>query len=479
MFLRKRNSLLRHWSIRYFITLFSCMIVVGVVTSFLFQQAIERAQYRSMGRMVAEMAQAAEASGRWMQNGAELARWLDDLSARYELNERTVAFLWDGNGAVRQQFPPNAPLEAGQLAARKREIMTAKPHIIQLEAYGSRPPFLAAVHPLKENGGYVLLLMPKSNLLQGFIQFKIPRIILTLTVILTGWSVIYMLTRRLVKPIQEAAAAAKQVVAGNYSVKLDKEHQELEVYELMSAFKEMADRLQWLESLRTQLLAGVTHELKTPVASISGLIQAVKAGVVKGEEAEKFMAVCLKECQRLQKMVEDLLDFNRFAGNTVEVAAEPCNLLATIEEIVDRWRHGQDRDCDRIIVEAAADVESWRTLTDPNRLEQIIVNLLNNAKDATRPEDVIHVRLLSDTTRFRIQVTDPGHGIPANEQLDIFEPFYRGKQKKTKVRGLGLGLPFSRMIARSLDGDLVLTDSSPAGTTFTLLIPFDRSQVSS
>jgi len=235
----------------------------------------------------------------------------------------------------------------------------------------------------------------------------------------------------------------------------------------------MADRLHWLETLRTQLLACVTHELKTPVASISGLLQAMKDGVVSGEERERFLEVCLADSKRLQKMVSDLLEFNRFAGNAVAVVKETRDLPALVGEIAERWRDGQREADVRVEVETASDAADWRTRTDPGRVEQILVNLLNNARDAMEG-GVIAIRLLADSSRYRIQVRDTGHGIPREEQLDIFEPFYRGRQKQSKVRGLGIGLPFSRLIARSLGGDLVLTDSSPAGSTFTLLLPFDE-----
>jgi signal transduction histidine kinase len=449
------------------------MIVVGVIAVFLIQLNLKRDQYREMTDMVAEMAATAEAGGGKLPEGARQGRWLDELADRYDQTERVVMFILDGDGAIVQQFPPNPPDEARQLNAKLPQIMTGEPQIFALESIRDRPPYLVAAHALRERSGYVLLLLPENNFMDTFVKNGVPRLILSCTMALTGWGVIYVLTRRLIKPIQDAADAAKQVVAGNYDVHLSKEHQEREIYELMHAFKEMADRLSWLESLRTQLLAGVTHELKTPVASISGLVQAVKEGVVSEQDKDYFLEICLKECARLQKMVEDLLEFNTFAGNAVVVVREPCDLDALVREICTRWQHSREDSNVRVSVETELGVAGWQTSTDPDRLEQIMINLLNNARDAMGHGGDIYVRLLTDSNRFRIQVKDTGHGIPAAEQLDIFEPFYRGKQKMAKVRGMGIGLPFSRLIGRSLNGDLVLTDSSPEGTTFTLFLPFE------
>jgi signal transduction histidine kinase len=448
--------------------------MMGMLTLHFIQLTIDREQRRNMMRMAEDIAsQAAERGGR-IPEGAAQARWLNELLHKHRLQKGVIVFLWNRDGLVTQQFPPTPPEDTRQLANWKEQILSGEAQFFKLWPSDERSPLAVAVRPFGfgQDRGYVLLLLPESNLLQSFAHFKLPLFILACTIALTGWSVIYMLTRRLSKPIREAAAAAKQIVAGNYKLQLNDEHKEKETYELMLAFKEMADRLHRLESLRTQLLAGVTHELKTPVASISGLLQALKDDVVSGPEKERFLEVCLADSRRLHKMVEDLLEFNSFAGNAVSVAKVPCDLKTVISEIAARWRHGQNQRSVQVHVETAANVASWRTNTDPNRLEQIIVNLLNNARDAMGAGGVITIRLSADAARFHIQVRDTGHGIPRDEQLDIFEPFYRGKQKKSRVRGLGIGLPLSRMIARSLGGDLVLTDSGPAGTTFTLLLPF-------
>ena len=152
-----------------------------------------------------------------------------------------------------------------------------------------------------------------------------------------GLAVIYLLTRKLSKPIKEVAEAAKQIVEGNYDIHLEKGIKEKEVYELTRSFKEMSERLQQLELMRAELLAGVTHELKTPIASIDGLIQAVKDEVVTGEEAKEFLEISLKETNRLQKMVEDLLDFNYFAVGAIKVNKEMQNINQLIQEITHQW----------------------------------------------------------------------------------------------------------------------------------------------
>lgn len=183
----------------------------------------------------------------------------------------------------------------------------------------------------------------------------------------------------------------------------------------------------------------------------------------------------LKETKRLQKMVEDLLDFNRFAANTVTVTHQRVDLRAELREIALRWQQAQEKSDVRIEVQTTSERRNWEVSTDPVRLEQIMVNLFNNARDAMQEGGTIHVRLHAEPAQYRIEVRDKGEGIPESEQARVFEAFFRGEKKRAHVHGLGIGLSFSKLIARSLGGDLVLAGSSPEGTTFALTIPAIRS----
>jgi signal transduction histidine kinase len=285
---------------------------------------------------------------------------------------------------------------------------------------------------------------------------------------LLGWLIIYTLTRKLAKPIKEVADAAKQIVTGNYDLELDNNVREQEIYELIESFKEMSEQLRQLETLRTELLAGVTHELKTPVTSISGLIQAVKDGVVSGEEAQEFLEICTIETARLQKMVEDLLDFNSFITGDIKVEKQSYNINKLVQEIVYQWMIVQQDN--NITINTRVPDQDIITNTDAMRLQQVLFNLINNAQQSFTAHGNIEVILYQQDEEIRIDVSDNGTGITEEEQGFIFERFFRGKDKKVKVHGLGLGLSFSRIIAKALGGDLMLKSSSPEGSTFTLFL---------
>ena len=249
----------------------------------------------------------------------------------------------------------------------------------------------------------------------------------------------------------------------------EEETREEEIYELVASFKAMTSRLKQSDKIRAEFLAGVTHDLKTPVTSISGLIQAVKDEVVTGEESKEFLDISLKETQRLQRMIEDLLEYNSISAGAFKIQLEPENMNQFIQEISHRWKVTQDEKKLELYVEMPELILVGQI--DALRMQQIIINLLNNAKQAIDDNGVIKIQLYEkDDQVLGIDIVDNGRGIPKHEQEFIFEPFYRGENKKLKVRGLGLGLPYSKMLAKAQNGDLMLKESNETGTTFTLYI---------
>lgn len=471
-----RKSLLYYWSIRYFLLLITGLAIVGSITLYIIQANALSAQRQGMKNLVRDVAQAAAANEGIIPGNPSAGRWLNERVNQYGLDIKPIVIILDLQGKVISQFPPAPPVGATQVQAELQDIMIRnEPDMFVFTIHSKQDitTYQAAVFPMTDPAltmGYALYITPKVNALKEMLKYK-ELIALVLTIVLIGWGIIYLMTKRLVKPIQQAADAAEQIVGGNYNLQFDRSHKEEEIQELMKSFKEMADRLNRLEELRSQLIAGVTHELKTPVASISGLIQAVKGQVVTGEEADLFLELCLKDSYRLQKMIEDLLDFNSFVDSTVSIEKEWCHLDKMVAENVERWLLSQDQSEIRVVMDLPDRADGWKVRTDPLRIEQIIVNLLNNARDAMASKGTVSVHLIPGLGKSHIQVHDTGKGIPAGEHSEIFEPFYRGVDKKTRIRGLGIGLTFSRIIARSLGGDLILSGSSPGSTTFTLTIP--------
>jgi signal transduction histidine kinase len=149
--------------------------------------------------------------------------------------------------------------------------------------------------------------------------------------------------------------------------------------------------------------------LKTPVTSISGLVQAIKDGIVSGDEQKEFLEITMKEVHRLQRMIEDLLDYNSLTAGAFSIRTEKTNMNELLKEIVHHWKItlNEEFDCKVIVPD-----EIIYKDTDPLRLQQILINLLNNSYQALGKNDSIIVSL----SKNAIDVQDTGSGIPEKEQ---------------------------------------------------------------
>lgn len=380
---------------------------------------------------------------------------------------KPVIYIVDTEGKIISSNRPKGPREQSIQA----DILSSSDEVQKLTYNGTSKVFYAVKKKIEiddEQVGWVVIVESKESLTHLNQEYGQLAIMIG-SLALLGLGAIYFLSRRLATPIKEVAAAAKQVQQGDYNIKLPENLKEEEVYELVRSFKEMAMRLEQLESMRTELLAGVTHELKTPVTSISGLLQAIQDGVVSGDDAREFVKMAINETSKLKTMVGDLLAFNSFAVNAIPVKFEELEINQMVKDVVNRWRLMQDTDDIQLTLTTLKELVTVNI--DAIRFQQIFTNLFTNAEQAMKGQGNINVVLHDEKESVVITVSDYGQGIPKEEQDLVFERFYRGENKKYEVRGLGLGLPLSKMMAQSILGDLHLVESSEKGTTFKLIIP--------
>ncbi|MBY0085444.1 HAMP domain-containing histidine kinase [Brevibacillus sp. M2.1A] len=465
-------SLLRYWTTRYLLTLVIGLLIIGAVSAYWIKYAAIEKQIEVTRLFAEEVADRVVDDVGNILVGEKLHQVLDNRRKFMGVDRNLILFIEDVKGKVVYSRPTKLPPPLQQAAPELLEQADKRDKV--------RHPSGETLYVIRKNLefndqiiGKVILLFPETDIKVGKEEIQYLVIMLGSLGVL-GWAVIYFHARKLSEPIQNVVMSARQIVEGNYDVLLNKTIKEKEIHELVHTFAEMADRLRQLESMRTELLAGVTHELKTPVTSISGLIQAINDEVVSGEEQKEFLEICLKETKRLQKMVEDLLDFNSFAVGAITVCQEEQNVNKLIREIASQWQIVHDLGHVTFTVRVLE--KQTMIYVDPGRVQQILINLLNNAKQAVGEKGNIALTLYKTDTDLRIDVKDDGPGIPAKEQPLVFERFFRGSNKKDKVRGLGLGLSYSRMMAKALGGDLLLAKSTSEGSVFTLILPMRKDQ---
>lgn len=463
---KKRIPLTRYWTSRYLMTLCIGLIVMALLSALWIRNTTLENRINIMELLTEDMAnrivsvgELSPPLGKGVPGGFPDRRWMD-------LEGEPFIYIANSDGQVVSSNRPVGPL-GKQVNVN---IIESKETVQKLQLDKEPINFYLVKAPITVNEniiGWVVMIESEIVLAKVNQEYTLLTIMI-ISLALLGWGAIYFLTKRLSRPIKEVAQAAKQVQEGDYQIHLPQNSKEEEVYELVTSFKKMANRLEQLEILRTELLAGVTHELITPVTSISGLLQAVNDRVVSGDEAKEFIKVSLKETTKMRTMVEDLLAFNSFAANAVSLTMVKENINDLVENIVYQWNVCQEEEGIRTTISLLKNDSQIEV--DTIRLEQIMINLLNNAKQAIQKGE-LQVNISLDQYNVYIDIADNGPGIPFKEQAFIFERFYRGEGKKYKHRGLGLGLSLSKMIAQAMKGDLYLKQSSTIGTVFRISLP--------
>jgi len=240
--------------------------------------------------------------------------------------------------------------------------------------------------------------------------------------------------------------------------------------ELESLVARRTSELERTQRLKDKLVATVSHELRTPLAAIGGYAELLLMDLrgVLTEAQRTDVQRIQRACEHLAKIVDDLLDYSRLAAQSVafDIHDTPLDesLRGVMELVAPQVREK------RVSVEVSVPPTIGLVRADPERLRQIVVNLVGNAIKFTPAGRGIYVRAFARNAEAIVEVEDTGPGIRASERELIFEPFVRLRPDEA-TRGAGLGLSISRDMARAMEGDLTVQPGSNGGSCFELRLP--------
>ena len=283
------------------------------------------------------------------------------------------------------------------------------------------------------------------------------------------------LTRVVLRPLDRMVRTAEAIAKGDIDRRLHLPPGRNEVARLGSAFDHMVGRLAATLQAQRRFIADASHELRTPLTSLEGLSEMILIGADRGDaSATQRMARSIhSELHRMARLVSDLLVLSRLdsaapisianvdAGQLLDDVAEQMSPLAETHQVHLRVSHD-----DSIPLKA-----------DPDRLKQVILNLVDNALRYTPPDGsvTLSARLDPSAGMARIQVQDTGSGIPPEDIPHIFDRFYRGDLSRARTSGnTGLGLAIARAIVQAHGGTIEVQSTPGSGACFTLMLPADQ-----
>jgi len=283
-----------------------------------------------------------------------------------------------------------------------------------------------------------------------------------------------LVSRRVVRPIQEMMRASQHISEGHYDERVElmgnAARDELdELDQLALSFNRMASKLEQTEAMRRDLIGNMAHELRTPLTSIKGYMEGLTDGVVPADAAA-FQLVH-READRLQRLVADLEELSKVEARTVSLHRRPTLVSRLLEGVVGRL--GRQYEDKGVSLDTDAPDDLPMVLADEDRVGQVLLNLAGNALQYTPAGGRVVLSARRDGRMVRFAVEDTGIGISAEHLPHLFERFYRVDRSRSRTGGgSGLGLTIAKHLVEAHGGEIAAHSAGTGhGSTFTFTLP--------
>jgi signal transduction histidine kinase len=269
------------------------------------------------------------------------------------------------------------------------------------------------------------------------------------------------ISKRISKPIIKMNESAKELAKGNYDIAFDGNGYK-EISELGGTLNFAASELVKTENLRRDLIANISHDLRTPLTMITGYAEVMRD--LPGEYTPENIQVIIDESSRLSTLVNDVLDISKLQSNTEELKSSPFNLTESIKNILNRYKKLTEQEGFTIKFLHDKDIN---VDADELRISQVIYNLVNNAITYTGKDKLVIVRQSMSETKVKIEVIDTGEGIPEDNLPLIWDRYYKvSKKHKRAAVGTGLGLSIVKTILEQHHAEYGVQSTIGQGSVF-------------
>ncbi|MBQ9987217.1 MAG: HAMP domain-containing protein [Erysipelotrichales bacterium] len=267
---------------------------------------------------------------------------------------------------------------------------------------------------------------------------------LTLPLLIAASIIAFFIARSFSRPIMKLSNAAKEIAKGNYDTRVEEENDD-EIGILQQNFNYMGEQICQLEELRRDLIANVSHDLKTPLTMIRGYAETIKdlTGDYK-EKREQQLDIIIEESDRLNALVNDMLNLSRFQSGQITLERVVFDLNEMILNTLQQY--------DLLITNQGYTINyepqgPCFVYADILRMKQVLYNILNNAVNHTGEDKKIDIRLFLKNERYRVEIKDTGMGIAKEDLIRIWDRYYKiDKSGKRRVAGTGIGLAIVKSI---------------------------------
>lgn len=271
---------------------------------------------------------------------------------------------------------------------------------------------------------------------------------------------IYFESRHLTKPLRELNNAVLEIASGKFDKRVNIKAND-EVSQLASSFNYMADSLTRLEEMRTSFISDISHELRTPMTSISGFVQGILDGTIPKDKEKEYLEIVLDESTRLAKLTNEMFEMTKMNSPEYKLSVKKFDVNEVIRRCIISAEQKVEAKGLELDVWFEKDVQN--VLADPDAIKRVIINLLDNAIKFSYEKNTIVIRAYEKNRKIYVDTINYGEGILAEDIPHIFDRFYKSDKSRGRNKaGAGLGLSFVKNIL-NLHAQTITVTSTPSG----------------
>ena len=303
--------------------------------------------------------------------------------------------------------------------------------------------------PLNSASGASLgnvLVFSSASILSDLLGVVVRSVILAiLWVMLAALIAVYLISERIISPLKEISRAAKSFAAGDLGVRVPVRGSD-EVAELAIAFNNMAESLEASEKMRNAFVSNVSHDLRTPMTSISGFIDGILDGVIPAEKQKHYLRIVSDEVKRLSRLVVSLLDISKIQAGERKFTMMPFDICEMARQIL--FSFEKKIDDKHLDINFDFDEENVTAIADRDAIYQVLYNICENAVKFSKEGGLLKISIKRLKNRkYLIGIYNEGAGIPPEDLPHVFERFYKSdKSRGLDKSGVGLGLYICKTI---------------------------------
>ena len=291
----------------------------------------------------------------------------------------------------------------------------------------------------------------------------------TIGVLLLSFVIAYFISKNISKPIVQMSRSAKRMGNGILNVHFDTNSSIEEINELAVTLNKMNAELVKTDELRRDLMANVSHDLKTPLTMIKAYAEMIRDLDQQKEKRDTHLNVIIEEADRLNVLVNDILNLSKLQSNIEELNMEEFDLTECINTILKRYDILREKEGYQFIFKQT---KPLMIQADRAKMEQVIYNLINNAINYTGKDNKVTIKVKESKDSIRVQIIDTGKGIKEEDLDVIWDRYYKSSKKhKRNAFGTGLGLSIVKNVLEHHHFNYGVTSKINKGTTFFFDVP--------